>query len=74
MSRSTPSNSIDAKSIAYDTDIVETLVVSGSVIFIAALADDDRSSRAMKSPGFVEVRARHAAARSPRRQSTIAVT
>lgn len=46
----TPSSSSDAKSIAYDTDIVETLVVSGSVIFIAALADE-RSSSAMKRPG-----------------------
>ncbi|MGC4084252.1 MAG: hypothetical protein QM736_19620 [Vicinamibacterales bacterium] len=45
-----PRSSSDAKSIAYDTDIVDTLVVSGSVIFMAALADESTNSVA-KSQG-----------------------
>ena len=45
-----PSSSSDAKSTAYDTDIVDPLVVSGSVTFRAAAADDS-SVRTTKSSG-----------------------
>src|SRR3954470_18957890 len=39
-----PSSSSDAKSTAYDTDIVDPLVVSGRWTFNAAVADDSTSS------------------------------
>src|SRR5262249_46293091 len=45
-----PRSSSDAKSTAYETDIVEPLVISGRWTFSAAVADDSTSS-AMNSNG-----------------------
>ena len=44
-------SSSDAKSTAYDTDIVELLVISGSWTLSAAVADDSTSS-ARNSTGW----------------------
>ena len=52
-----PSSSSDAKSTAYDTDIVEPLVVSGRCTFNAAVIDES-TSRPMNSTGCANVASR----------------
>src|SRR5262249_42623447 len=55
---SAPSSSSAAKSTAYDTDIVDPLVASGSLTFNAE-ASDEQPSRIANSTGFVISRGRN---------------
>ena len=66
-----PRSSSDAKSTAYDTDIVEPLVVSGSVTLSAAVADDEREQRRRTAPAASEVGVRQARAPAAPRPTTM---